>query len=64
MKLQEMEFCSLNVVIQIPYCTIDPFHKLLLAIEVVLESNDNYANDTIVQMICLSVNVKINITHY
>jgi len=54
LKLQEMEFCLLNTVRQILYYTRDPCHKQLLAVEVVLESSDNYANGTTAWRIYLS----------
>jgi len=54
LKLQEMEFYLLNAVKLILYYTRDPCHKLLLAVEVVLGSSDNYANGTTAWMIYLS----------
>jgi len=53
-KLQEMEFYLLNAATLILYCTRDPCHKRLLVAEVVLESNDNYANGITAWMIYLS----------
>jgi len=52
-----MEFYSQDVAKQIPYCIRDPYHKQLLVVEAILESNDSYANDTIAQMTYLSENI-------
>lgn len=61
LKLQGMEFYSLNTAKLILYCTKDPCHKLLLVVEEILESIDNCANDIIALMIYLSENLKIEL---
>jgi hypothetical protein len=61
LKLQGMEFYSLNAVKLILYCTKDPCHKLLLVVEEIPESIDNYANDIIALMIYPSENLMIEL---